>query len=449
MPGYTDSRGHALFTKSADAAAAFNAGMHSFVCWRTDTFAHLDSAVETDPDFALARLAKGWMLQTARSAAFKPAIDDLLQASALLIDPADDRARAYFDSLEAAVNGRGVEASTIMEAMLARHPTDLLAHRLVQFELFWNGRSAWMREISERAAPAWRDNMVDYGCFQSVRAFSFEETGDYDAADRCGRDAVEIDPHDCWGTHAIAHVLLMQGKIEEGVGWLERLSVNWEDANQIGHHLWWHLCLFLLERGEHEHILDLLTTRIRNPKSPLVKAAPDATIDLQNVASLLMRLVLRGVDIADRWNIMADICADRVHNHANAFSNAHDMMVLAGSGQFDQAEKLLESMRAFAVTGDGNLVTSYRVAGIAVCEAVLAHFRGDYARVVKLLAPVRHDMHLFGGSHAQRDVFYQILVYAACREGFNELIPLYLADIDRIGFGLVDQRTLYRDARVA
>ena len=176
---------------------------------------------------------------------------------------------------------------------------------------------------------------------------------------------------------------------------------------------------------------------------------PDATIDLQNVASLLMRLVLRGVDIADRWNIMADICADRVHNHANAFSNAHDMMVLAGSGQFGQAEKLLESMRAFAVTGDGNLVTSYRVAGIAVCEAVLAHFRGDYARVVELLAPVRHDMHLFGGSHAQRDVFYQILVYAACREGFNELIPLYLADIDRIGFDLVDQRTLYRDARVA
>ena len=34
-------------------------------------------------------------------------------------------------------------------------------------------------------------------------------------------------------------------------------------------------------------------------------------------------------------------------------------------------------------------------------------------------------------------------------EGFNELIPLYLADIDRIGFDLVDQRTLYRDARVA
>ena len=65
------------------------------------------------------------------------------------------------------------------------------------------------------------------------------------------------------------------------------------------------------------------------------------------------------------------------------------------------------------------------------------------------MAPVRHDMHLFGGSHAQRDVFYQILIDAARREGRAELIPLYFADIGRIGFDLVDQRTLYRDVMAA
>jgi len=449
MPGQTDSRGHTLFTGSAEAAKAFNDGMHSFICWRNDTFELLDAAIAADPDFALARLTKGWILQTARSSSFKPVIDNIVQAASPLIDASDDWARAYCDSLDAAVNGRGIEASTIMEAMLAKYPTDLLAHRLVQFEMFWNGRAGWMREISERAAPAWRHDMVDYGCFQSVRAFSFEESGDYEPAERCGRNAVEIDPYDCWGTHAIAHVLVMQGRIDDGVAWLEGLSGNWDDANQIGHHLWWHLCLFLLERGENDRILDLLKTRIRNPDSALVKAVPDATIDLQNVASLLMRLDLRGVELGERWNIMADICADRIHNHANAFSNAHDMMVLAGSGRFALADEMLGSMRNFAATGDGNLVTSYRVAGIAVCEAVLAHRRGEYARVIELLAPVRHDMHLFGGSHAQRDVFYQILIDAARREGRTDLIPLYFADIERIGFELVDQRTLYREAVAA
>ena len=92
MPGQVDGRGHALYTDNA-AAAAFDTGMHSFVCWRTDTFAHLDSAIEADPEFALARLAKGWMLQTARSAQFKPAIDDIVRTAAPLIDASDDRAR--------------------------------------------------------------------------------------------------------------------------------------------------------------------------------------------------------------------------------------------------------------------------------------------------------------------------------------------------------------------
>ncbi len=446
MQGLTDSRGHALDTANAAAADAFNAGMHSYVTWRTDTFDHLDAAIAADPDFAMAKLAKGWILQTARSAAFKPAIDGLVQAAAPLIDASDERARAYCDSLDAAVNGRGIEASTIMEAMLANHPTELLAHRLVQFEMFWNGRSAWMREIAERAAPHWRDDITDYGCFLSVRSFSSEESGDYDLAERCGREAIDIDPYDCWGTHAIAHVLVMQGRIDDGVAWLEGLSGNWAEANQMGHHLWWHLCLFLLERGEHDRILELFDKQIRNPDSPLVKAAPDATIDLQNVASLLMRLELRGVDIGDRWNLMADVCAGRIHNHANAFSNAHDMMVLAGSGRFDLADELLDSMRAFATTGDNSLVTSYRAAGIALCEAMLAHRRGDHARVIELMAPVRHDMHLVGGSHAQRDVFYQMLIDSAQRAGRAELIPLYFADIQRIGFDLVEGRTLYRDA---
>ena len=445
MQQYLDSRGHGLTTTSGAAAEAFNAGMHGFVCWRTDTMAHLDAAMAADPNFALAKLTKGWILQTARTAAFRAPIEGLLAAAAPLMEAADERERAYFHGLTAAVNGRGVEASTIMEAMLAENPTDLLAHRLTQFELFWNGRAAWMRDIAERAAPAWRGDLADYGCFQAVRAFASEEAGDYELAERCGRDAVAIDPTDCWGTHAVAHVYAMQGRIDDGAAWLEGLSGNWGEANQIGHHLWWHLCLMLLEQGDYDRALDLVTSQVRNPESPLVKSMPDATIDLQNVASLLIRLEMRGVDLGDRWSILAEICAGRIDDHANPFSGAHDMMVLTGSGQFDLAAKLLDSMRAFAATGDGSLVTAYRTAGIPLCEAILAHRRGEYERVIALLSPVRHDLHLIGGSHAQRDVFFQILLDAAHRTGRRDLIPLYFDDIRRLGFDKVEQRTLYRD----
>lgn len=446
MAGHADSRGHALCTTSKAAAEAFDKGMHSFNCWRADAMRHLDDAIAADDDFALAKLTKAWILHMARSDSFKPKIEALMAAAEPVIDASDSRERHYYDSLLAASRGRTIEAATIMEAMLIRHPTDLLAHRLVQFEIFWNGRAAWMREIAERAAPHWKEDMADYGCFLSVRSFSNEEFGDYALAERCGRQAIEIDPSDCWGAHAIAHVQVMQGKIDEGIAWLEGLSDNWAAANQMRHHLWWHLSLLLLERGEHERILELLTTQIRNPESPLVQAMPDATIDIQNVAALLMRLELRGVDVGDRWSVLADICAGRVHNHANPFSNAHDMMVLAATGQDDRCDELLASVRDFAAAAEGTLGTTYNTAGIAVCEAMLAHRKGDYGRVIELMSPIRHDLPLLGGSHAQRDVFYQILIDAAQREGRTDLIPLYLSDVARIGFDAVNERTLYREA---
>jgi hypothetical protein len=76
----------------------------------------------------------------------------------------------------------------------------------------------------------------------------------------------------------------------------------------------------------------------------------------------------------------------------------------------------------------------------------LAHRLGEYDRVVELLSSVRHDLPLIGGSHAQRDVFYQLLIDAARRSGRENLIPQFLSDVERIGFGAVEERTLYRDA---
>ena len=161
---------------------------------------------------------------------------------------------------------------------------------------------------------------------------------------------------------------------------------------------------------------------------------------------MLLRLELRGVDVGDHWQVLADICAKRVHNHTNAFSNFHHMMVLAATGQFEKAEELLQSLEEFIASGEGSLVTSYRVAGVAACRAVLAHRRREYSRVIDALSPVRHDLSLLGGSHAQRDVLYQVLIDASRRRGRGDLASVYLNDVRRIGFENVDRRTLYRDA---
>ena len=445
----SDPRGHRLSSTSETAVAACNAGIESFNRNRADAMSHLDAAIAADDDFALPMLAKAWMLQSARDANYAENIEALMRAAEACLDESNDRDGDYLSALKLAFSGRGIESATILEALLDRYPTDLLAHRLVQLELFWTGRAQWMLDITVRAAPYWNEGVEGYATFLSCRAFSNEEAGRYAQAERDGRAAIELDNTEPWGAHAIAHVLYMQGRNDEGIAWLEGLSPNWDAANQLRHHLWWHLCLFSLECSQHERTLNLLTTEIRNPDSPLVMAAPDATIDIQNVASMLLRLELRGVDVGDHWEVLADICAKRVHNHTNAFSNFHDMMVLAATGQFEKAEELLRSLDEFIESGEGSLVTSYRVAGVAACQAVLAHRKKEYNRVIEALSPVRHDLPLLGGSHAQRDVLYQVLIDASRRVGRRDLVSIYLNDVRRIGFDKVDGRTLYRDARLA
>ena len=445
MSEYIDHYGFNVSTSNPDAAKAFTEGSRSFVAWRADAMVYLNNAIELDPSFALPKILKAWILHGGRTAKYDPVIDGLLLNIVDNIEHTNTREHAMMTALSAAHNGNPQTGAAILEDYLTSNPMDLIAHRLLQFELFWCGESRWMRDIAERAAPAWSDKSPDYSHFLAVRAFSNEEAGDYVTAEDAGRGAVERDPESAWGAHAVAHVLVMQGRIDEGRIWMENLSGNWGKANQIGHHCWWHLCLFLLETGEHERIIELLHTQIRNPESPLVQAVPDATIDIQNVASMLKRLELRGVDVGDNWEVIADISAQRVTDHANPFSSAHDAMALAAIGDFDSIDALVKSMHN---KREENSTLGHTTAafGIPLVKAMASHKACDYENVIDLLWPIRRNLYQVGGSHAQRDIFYQVLVDSAMRANKPTQLAALLEDISGIGFERVGERTLYRDA---
>ena len=159
----------------------------------------------------------------------------------------------------------------------------------------------------------------------------------------------------------------------------------------------------------------------------------------------MQRLELRGVDVGDRWDTIADICAGRVADHANPFSSAHDAMALAAVGRFDLVDALVDHMQRYG-EGHGVVGAVTRTVAAPVAEAMAAHRRGEYDRVVDLMWPVRRDLHQIGGSHAQRDVFFQVLVDAAMRAGRKTETRILLQDIAGIGFAGVGERSLYSDA---
>ena len=442
----TDEVGLEVTTDSPAAVDLFNKAMQSARTWRMDAGEHMKAALAADPDFAHAQTVMGLMMLGLRKPEVYPMVRQLLAAAKRREADLTERERLYIRALELALDGQSTGAISTLETVTVGHPTDLFALRTAQMDMFWLGESDWMRAITERAAPAWSKDVPGYGPFLSIRAFGLEEAGDLKAAERYGLEALEVNPSDCWGAHAVAHVLEMQARHGEGISLLDGLKDNWAGANHIIHHLWWHHCLFQVENGDYDGALAVYDDYVRNPDSPLVKAIPDMYFDIQNGASLLLRLELRGVGVGTRWEDIADISEGRLDNRSNVFTCAHCAIALARSGRYDKAETLLGNVRTFAAAGEGTFAPIYKSVAAPVIEAVIAHSKGENQKVVDLLMPVRRGFRQMGGSHAQRDIFYQVLADAAAKLGRKDILTILIGEVRGLGFQHIEDRSSYAGA---
>jgi tetratricopeptide (TPR) repeat protein len=417
-------------TTTPEAGAAFNRTVVAYLKYKVDAPEYLKRTLAADPEFALAHCLKGYFAMLSYNQASVPRAVEAARVARAHGAGATPRERAHVDALEAWIASDLDRMIATWEAILAEHPTDVLALRLAHFNNFWLGRPREMAASVERVSPKWGRELPGYGTLLSCRAFALEECGDYIGAEPAGRAAVEIDPADVWGTHAVAHIMEMQGRHEEGIAWLDQLERHWVGGNNLLHHLWWHRALYHLERGQHAEVLALYDRRFRDLASPLTQMQPDLYIDVQNAASMLFRLERRGVDVGDRWTEIADKAEARVGDCLSAFTLPHWMMALAATGREETAKRMLEGMHAFArnSTTVGRLVAEI---AIPICEAVLAHRRGESARAVALMRPVLGEMYRLGGSHAQQDVLEQLFLDAAVKADSADDVRLLLARVKR------------------
>jgi hypothetical protein len=411
-----DALGLAVTMASDEAAAAFDHAVSGLLRYRADAPARVKALAAADPEAPLAQVLKGALGLLAFNAAQLPAARAAAEAASRLAAQATLRERAHAAALSAWAEGELDRALATWREILAAHPQDVLAFRLHHFVAFWLGRPAEMRAAAEAVRPAWGPDMPAFPAMLGCFAFAAEECGDHDAAERDGRAAVAADPADPWAAHAVAHVLEMTGREEEGIAWTEALEPNWEGANQIQHHLWWHRALFHLQLGATETVLCLYDRRFRNLASPLTASHPDLYIDVQNAASILWRLRRLGVPAGDRWEELADKAEARAGDILSAFTLPHWMMALVGAERWDAAARWLAAARAAAAGEDQNAITVREVA-LPVAEAILAAGRGDPARALALLRPVAGRMAELGGSHAQQDVLWQVYLDAAVAAG--------------------------------
>jgi hypothetical protein len=218
----------------------------------------------------------------------------------------------------------------------------------------------------------------------------------------------------------VAHVLEMQGRVEEGIAWLDGRREDWSADNMLAIHNWWHLALFHLDRDETAEVLALYDKRLRESSTGQV-------LDLVDASAMLWRLLLRGVDVGPRWRQLADVWRERGGTGYYAFNDVHALMAYLGAGDDAAAQQLIAAMEA-AAEGSGTNAMMTRTVGLPVAHALVAFARQDYALSADLLRDLRLIAHRFGGSHAQRDVLALTLVEAALRDGARGLAKVLTAE---------------------
>ena len=417
------AQGLTYSTSVPEAAEQFDKVVTAYLGFDRDTGTELKSTFALDPDMPMALCAGGYFQKLFGCASMSAKAVESNAKLARRIEGANitDRERLHAAALSAWCDGDLDTTVRRWEEILVDHPTDALALRLAHFLHFYSGDGRRMRDSVARVIPHWSKENPNYGFMLGMYAFGHEESADYAAAEKLGREAVAINPTDAWSVHAVAHVLEMCERHEEGIAWVNGLEESWSKVNNFRFHLYWHRALYHLERGEFDVVLDLYDREVSSD------IESDFYLDICNAASLLWRMELYGVDVGNRWQALGEVSRRHTDDEDLIFVTLHYLMALVSAGDAEASEKMIATVRNWAAK-DNTQGRECARSGLQVAEAIREIRSGDFVSAAARLRNVRYVMDGLGGSKAQRDVFEQLMLDSADQSGNAKLARTLFAE---------------------
>jgi hypothetical protein len=334
------------------------------------------------------------------------------------------RERAHLAAARRWTGGDMAGAGALLGAISIEYPTDLLALFAGHQIDFFRGDAVNLRDRIGRALGAWRGEDPRTGFLHGMYAFGLEECNQYGQAADAGSRAVEANPDDVWGIHAVVHTYEMRGDIPQGVCFMRDRHADWAAGNFLNVHNAWHYALYLLQAGDTVGALGVYDTVLHHGQSG------DVALELLDATALLWRLHLEGTPPGDRWQPLAEAWTRILAPGFYPFNDMHAIMAFVGTGELDRAREVVQALERVVGEGDpkttGWVMTS--AVGLPVCRGLLEFGAGRYDLVVGELMPIRTRVHEFGGSHAQRDAVERTLLEAAIRAGRTDLASALVSE---------------------
>lgn len=409
----SDARGLPHSSREPDLIAALERFGREFVAARAGAAAVLDLAVRR-PDCGLAQVYAALLHFYAQSTAHAAAhVRPLLARAASL--PLERRERLLAEAVGAAAGGDYEGAAARCEAIAAEWPRDLAAAKFGEFMFYLAPDYArHARYMTTVAAANPGDSDVE-----AMHAFALELAGDWTGAERVGETALAHDADTPWAHHALAHLYLNRGRLDDGRALLRRAAPSWTArARSMQCHNWWHLALFDVAALDLDGALAVYRERIWGFDA----ADPQEHVD---AISLLWRLELAGAAVGDAWAPIAAAVAPRAAEPVFPFLSAHYAYALTRAGEHDAVAAALARLHAQAA-GDRPPARIWRRLGLPLLHGVVAAATGDHARAATLLEPLLDEMPRAGGSDAQNDLFRQTCLVAWLATGRRSAARAFL-----------------------
>lgn len=420
-----DAQGNATSTSSQPALDASESALWRMMSFYGTPADDLDAAIAADPGWLLPRAMKAGFLLSLTEPSLAREANDLLDAAEALVPHANARERAHLHALRLLARGDWRAASAAWQTILLDHPRDALALQWALLFDFYRGDAAALLARVERVLPAWTRDDALHPYLLGHHAFGLEESLRFAEAEAVGRQALTGPARVPWAIHAVAHVMEMQGRHQEGARWMGEWRTHWGDGNGFAGHLGWHEALFALESLDYTRALAVFDTYLN-------AGANEITLQRVDAASLLWRLALQGADVGDRWQrLRAGWLLDVTTAGQSAFNDVHALIALIGAGDLCSADAWMRTSLLIAARGGPwNREVTLDIA-MPLMRGLLDFGHGRFEAAAQAIHPLLPIAARIGGSHAQRDVVDQTLLAAAARGGMKDA-----------GRALLDERRL-------
>ncbi len=401
----TDSFGNPVHLQDRSSLAALNDFVEGFITCEARAVNVLSVAGHDRSAIVQATCAALHMFAESREGPVNAR--PLIAAAQQAAHQASDREQRFVAAIAAWIDDDMATAMALHDEQARLHPRDLVSIKLGQYHRFNVGDAAGMLRLALAALPASADVPQMHG----MAAFGWEQCHLLAQAEAAARTALAMTEREPWAHHALAHVMLTQGRLREGLQFMQHGSATWTGLNSfMVTHNWWHLALFAIDLDEADLALQTYDQQVWG----VVKSYSQ---DQVGAVSLLARLELAGIDVGERWQDVADHMASRLDDQVLPFLDLQYLYGLARAGR-PQADTLLHNIvQRGARSGSTNADAIWRQVAVPAAHGLMAYARGHHQQALESLGQALPRLAQIGGSHAQRDLFGQIHLDALMHAG--------------------------------